>query len=255
MNLSFEHHYQQKYLELSFQEDTVIRSADDVLAFRQEWLANLSSWHSPYKALIDGSNLSFESSMDPKDVKDALGRMEKLLAGFFLKKAVIFGIDQQYWDLFPFKCVENQEEAFTALGLRQSKQKDSTDFRSAISLQNHFKQHVMELFFERSETIDSTEKVNILKSKITNNLMQWHSPWNLLIDCSQIEVSKDVDEEFQSMVKFFKGFFLKEVIGYSPKEKGLEYPFKVYRSRHAAAGRLEFEGNFSGEEANCQSRK
>ena len=33
------------------------------------------------------------------------------------------------------------------------------------------------------------------------------------------------------------------------------YPFKVFRSRHRAAAELESEGLFSGEDADCQSRK
>ena len=113
----------------------------------------------------------------------------------------------------------------------------------------------MELSFDRDEVVDERSKILALKSKITNNLMQWHSSWSLLIDCTHIEFSPDLSEDVDSMFKFFKGFFMKEVIGYSPKNKDLDYPFKVYRSRHSAAGRLEHEGNFSGEDANCQSRK
>ena len=254
MKLVFEHNYQQKYMELSFEGSVQLKSTDDVMNLRQQWLGGLSSWHSPYKAIIDGSQLSLSADAED-DLKGALGRMETLLKGFFLKKAVIYGLSDELKELFPFECTEGREEAFDKAGLRAGKKRSSTDFRSMITLQNHFQQHVMELSFESDVKLDSKEKLMTLRSKITNNLMQWHSAWNLLIDCTHLEFSEEFEPEFQSMTKFFKGFFLKEVLGYSPKSKDLSYPFKVYRSRHNAAGRLEFEGNFSGEEANCQSRK
>ena len=112
----------------------------------------------------------------------------------------------------------------------------------------------MELNFAEDVVIDDKEKVEILKSKITNNLMQWHSAWNLMIDCSNLEMNPDINSEFERMLTFF-GDSLKETLGYSPRSKESQYPFKVYRSRHNAAGRLENEGNVSGDDANCQSRK
>ncbi|SMF46495.1 hypothetical protein [Pseudobacteriovorax antillogorgiicola] len=255
MKLVFEHHYQQKYLEISFEEPLTIRSSDDIMELRQQWLAGLSSWHSPYKAIINGEGIRVDPDSNHQEIQDALERMAKLLSGFFLKKAVIYGLPNDDQALFPFEPAADKDEAYKLAGVRDTGPKVATDFRSAITLQNHFKQHVMELSFEAPVHIDSKDKVMALRSKITNNLMQWHSAWNLLIDCSKLEFSQDMEEEFNSMIRFFKGFFLKEILGYTPKEKGLFYPFKVYRSRHAAAGRLESEGHFSGEDANCQSRK
>ena len=86
MKLSFEHHYQQKYLEINIEEGSTIASASDVLKLRQEWLANLSSWHSPYKAVINGSSLEFTAGLDRDDIRSSLERTQKLLTGFFLKK-------------------------------------------------------------------------------------------------------------------------------------------------------------------------
>jgi hypothetical protein len=193
---------------------------------------------------------------DSPALKAALARMEKVLLGFFLKKAVIWGLDADFAALMPFEVCANEEAAWQAIGLRKAKgASDPVDFRSSIQLQNHFHQHVVEMSFSADAVLDSKDKLQTLRSKLTNNLMQWHSAWSLLIDCSHFEVSEDLQVEWDVMLKFFRGFFLKEVLGYSPKSKELKYPFTVYRARHNAAGRLEGEGLFSGEDADCKSRK
>ncbi len=172
-----------------------------------------------------------------------------------MKKAVMFGIDPELAAVVPFDSYPDEDAAMDAIGLRARVQREPGDFRSSIQFQNHFRQHVVELNFAGDTVIDSKEKVAILRSKMTNNLMHWHSAWSLLIDCSQLEIKAEVFEDFESMVKFLKGFFLKEIYGYQPKDKTFTYPFKTYRARHNAAGRLEAEGLFSGEDANCNSRK
>ncbi len=254
MKLQFEHNYQQKYLEISFTEQTTIANEDDVLQWRQAWLKGLSSWHSPYKAIINGDNLIIAAA-EGQDLKGAFARMEKLLSGFFLKTAVIYGLDPSVADLLPFAVAKDRDDAFQRVGIRTVKPRQPGDFRSSIQIQNHFQQHVMEISFSEPAVVSSREQLNVLKDKITNNLMQWHSAWNLLVDCHNLEIDSSLNADFERILTFFKGFFLKEVLGYSPKSKESRYPFKVYRSRHNAAGRLENEGNISGSDANCQSRK
>lgn len=254
MKLEFEHHYQGKYLEMSFAQPTSLSTEKDVTDWRQSWLQGLSSWHSPYKAIIDASNLTIVSAED-QDLKGAFSRMEKLLSGFFLKKAVVYGLDPSLKSLLPFEIASSREEAFAMAGIRSAKPRTPGDFRSQIQIQNHFRQHVVEISFAEPVIMDGDEQVRILKDKITNNLMQWHSSWNLLIDCQNLEIVEAIHPKLESMLTFFRGFFLKDVLGYSPKNKECRYPFKVYRSRHNAAGRLENEGNVSGGDANCQTRK
>ena len=48
---------------------------------------------------------------------------------------------------------------------------------------------------------------------------------------------------------------MKKAIGYSPKGIKESYPFEVFRARHRAAAALEAEGAFSGDAADCKSRK
>lgn len=255
MSIHFEHDYQNKIMTQVFTEPFVLTSEQDVQSWRQTWMDALKSWHSPYKTVINGEKLSLASGADKEQIRAAFLRLEKLMSGFFLKKAVIFGLDPELAAVVPFDSFRSEEEAMDAVGVRTRVQREPGDYRSSIQLQNHFRQHVVELTFATDTVIDTKEKVQILRSKMTNNLMQWHSAWSLLVDCSQLEIKEEVFPEIESMLRFFKGFFLKEVYGYQPKSKELVYPFKTYRARHNAAGRLEAEGLFSGEDANCQSRK
>lgn len=259
MKLTFEHDYQKKYMIVRFEEGSSLQSEDDVLQIRQQWMQALGSWHSPYKAVIDAQQLQLASD-DPASLEAiaaAWKRTMKLLEGFFLKNAIAWGIpDDRLTTILPFKVVETEAEAFDSLNIRlQAQSKQASNFRDLIQFQNHFRQQSVELSFSEPADIDNAEKMQALRSKLTNNLMQWHSPWNLMIDCHNLEIKEELFSSFEGMIQFFRGFFLKDVIGYSPKQKGLRYPFQVYRSRHVAAAKLESEGNFSADEANCSTRK
>lgn len=255
MTILFEHDYQNKIMTQAFSEPFVLNSDQDVQTWRQTWMDALKSWHSPYKSVINGEKLSLSPTANKEQIRSAFLRMEKLMSGFFLKKAVIYGLDPELAAVVPFDSFANEDDAMQAVGVRERSKREPGDFRSSIQLQNHFRQHVVELSFGMDSLIETKEQVQILRSKMTNNLMQWHSAWSLLVDCSQLEIKEEVFPEIESMLKFFRGFFLKEVYGYQPKSKELKYPFQTYRARHNAAGRLEAEGLFSGEDANCQTRK
>lgn len=254
MDIEFDNNFQLKYMVQRFRAPTTIDTPNAVQAWRQAWLQALSSWHSPYKAVIDCTNLSILNS-DERIVKD-LAVMLKFFKGFHLREAVGFGpLSEQGLDALPFQVFGSEEEAFIAAGVRQPKKRDATDFRSTIHLQNHFQTHVVELSFAEPVSIATKEQVQILKSKLTNNLMQWHSKWSLLVDCSNLEIDAALDQEFELLFKALRGFFLKEVVGYSPRSPQHGYPFDVYRARHRAVALLEGEGNFSGDKAECQSRR
>lgn len=253
MNIEFESDYRNKILFQNFKEETHINTYKDVLQWRSQWTKALSSWHSPYKTLVNCSNLHAASD---KEIGDKFSTMMKFFEGLFLKKIIGYGYSEgQGHKNLPFEIFKTEEEASKALGIRQRSQAEPGDFRSSIQFENHFRQHVIELTFSQPVTINSKKQVLALKSKLTNNLMHWHSGWNLLIDCNNVEFSEEVTEDFEKIITFFKGFFMKEVIGYLPKSLDLKYPFKVYRSRHKAAAILENEGMNSGEDANCASRK
>ncbi len=252
LQIKFEPNYQLKYMTQTFVEPVRLSTAADVQKWRSEWMKALSSWHSPYKALIDCTNLEVD---DTPEVVKAIEIMVKFFNGFFLRKVVGFSLNVAKLKHLPFEMFENIEDASIGLGIRTPKAAVPGDFRSTIQFQNHFQQHVIELNFAEPVIINSSEQVTILKSKIMNTLMQWHSKWSLMIDCTNLEIDPVVHPDLQRMFKVLGGLFMKTVIGYSPKGVKETYPFQVYRARHKAAAELEHEGSFSGDAADCKSKK
>jgi len=256
MQVTFENDFQKKIMSQAFAEGSRIETRKDVLAWRAAWTGALKSWHSPYKLIIDLSNMTAISS-DP-DVQDQLRIMVKFFEGLFLRKAAGYGLPESIGTgttLLPFPTFATEADALAELGVREGVQKSAPgDFRSAIQIQNHFQQHVVEVNFSGEVALDSKDKVETLKSKLTNNLMQWHSRWSLLIDCTNLTVDPAVHPDFSRAERTLRGFFLKTAIGYSPKGAKETYPFPVYRARHAAVAQLEAEGKFSGDDAQCRSK-
>ena len=248
--------YRGKILYLSFAEDSSLQTLADVKKLKAQWLAHLASWHSPYKALIDCRNLQF-SPVDAA-VAQSLDKLQALLAKFFLRKAVAFGLtDTSAVEALPFSHFADQEQAAEELGIRDFSKKRNIpgDLRSQIQFDNHFKEHLIELSFASDVVLKTPKDVQTLKAKLLNNLMLWHSSWKLLVDCSRLQVDASVFSEFNRLEKFLRGFFLKEIVGYSPHSRDSNYPFPVVRSRHKAV--LQFEGlsTDEGSLANCASRR
>lgn len=253
MNVEFEHNYQQKLIIQKFLPDSQCLSAQDVLHWRQQWTKELTSWHSPYKTLVDVTHLSL--SLDEK-MKTSLELMLRFFQGFFLRKISGFGFDDsQNHHLLPFKVFRTREEAEQDLGVRLPKGKEVGDFRSSITLQNFFQQHCIELSFLTPTIIESDHQVKTLKEKMTNNLMQWHSKWTLIVDCSNLKFETPSFEPMTRMLKFFNGLHMKKAVGYNPSGNQESYPFPVFRSRHKAVVDIEGEGQTGGDEADCRSRK
>jgi len=252
LQVKFEHNYQLKYMTQVFTEPVRLSTPADVQKWRAQWMTALTSWHSPYKALIDCTNLEIDDT--PEMVK-AIEIMVKFFNGFFLRKVVGFSPDAEKLKHLPFEVFENIDDASVGLGIRTPKASTPGDFRSSIQFQNHFQQHVIELNFAEPVLISTKEQVAVLKSKIMNTLMQWHSKWSLMIDCTNLEIDPIVHPDLDRMFKSLAGLFMKTVIGYSPKGAKETYPFQVYRARHKAAAQLEHEGSFSGDAADCKSKK
>ena len=257
MKLITESDYRAKVLFLSFESPCVIEDKAGIRKLQSQWFEALKSWHSPYKALFDGSNLCIKQK-DGEVLDDEFSRLKKLLERFFLRKAAVFGLNKEAKELgFPFPVFDTKEEAVKDLGIRDLLERkfDKNSLRSLISFDNHFKDGVVELSFMSAAHFKEKKDLLVLKSKLMNNLVLWHSSWNLLVDCSKLEIDETLHEEFFRVQKFFSGFFLKQIIGYHsslPKDK---YPFPVFRSRHKAVLQMEEAGRSEGDVANCSTRK
>jgi hypothetical protein len=251
--LTFEHDFQKKIMQQAFTGPYELDSLGAVVAWRAAWTSELKSWHSPYKALVDCRHLKV--SDEPKVVQ-GITTMLKFFEGLFLKQIIGYGFDESLGHkLLPWEMFATADEAGAKYGLGRVRQPSAhQDFRSQVQLQNHFAQHVVELSFAEKIEISAPEQLDILKSKLTNNLMQWHSKWSLLVDCTNISFSEESKLQFAPLDKYLKGFFMKAVIGYSPSASAESYPFPVYRARHKAVAQLEAEGNFMGNDALCKSK-
>lgn len=248
MQVQFESDFQKKVLFVSFAPFTVLKDKSHVDEWKKQWIEILKAWHSPYKALIDFSNVHIEHS---PELMGELTRLFEFLKRFFLRKVVAWGLKEQI-ENFPIELVVAEEDALKILGLGERGPRTSSgDFRSLIHIDNHFEQKNIELSFLEPVVL-TKDKVAILRSKMTNNLMLWHSGWHLLVDCTNVQIPEESYEAFQSMVRFLKGFFLQEIVGYSPTQKDLKYPFPVYRSRHRAAAQVKGDGTESGRDAHCK---
>lgn len=260
MNPQFDPDYRARILSISFLEPTVISKTSDILKLRSSWTNALKTWHSPYKALINSENLSIclpETVEEQQKFIRAWETFITFLKGFHLQRIASYGSNEEQIPKLPFPQFETFEEACAHIGVRDFTKvtRKSGDLRSSIILDNQFRQHTVELSFAEHCTIANKSQLMVLKSKMTNNLMQWHSKWNLLINCENLTLDESIHQEFEQMIRFFKGFFLANMIGYQPHSKEDKYPFKVFRSRHKAASELTQVGQIAAEEANCASRK
>ena len=254
MKLKFEHDFQQKIMQQRFEEPYTVNSPSAVQSWRSAWMQELKSWHSPYKLILDCSNLVYVPS---PETNDAFTRMLRFFEGLFLKSIIGFGFDaSKGHDKLGFKVLATFEDAQKDAGVRGLRSANVPEnFRDSIQLQNHFAQHVIEMSFADDATIDSAEKIVAIKSKITNNLMQWHSKWSLLVDCSRLRFDDSSKEQWSRLESYFRGFFMKAIVGYSPADPDkARYPFRTFRARHAAVAQLESEGHFMGSEAHCRTK-
>ena len=69
----------------------------------------------------------------------------------------------------------------------------------------------MEITFANKAVMDDLKKFTMLKSKITNNLMQWHSAWSLLIDVTELEMSESLHHTWSVWLITSKGYSSKKL--------------------------------------------
>lgn len=253
MEVLFESDYQKRLMAVKFLHSPVFSTAKDVEHLKSKWTEALSAWHSPYKASVELSGVTINPS---SEIEREFQKLFSYLTRFFMRKAVGWGAAPgSGCDLLPITIVNTEDEALSELGIRVKRDRPGDgNFRSQISLENHFEHEVVELAFDAPVTLDSA-KITILKAKLMNNLAQWHSSWSLLIDCRHLRIASQAESDFAKLLRVLRGFFLKDVVGYHRAAKDETYAFPCYRSRHRATALLINSGKKSGKEANCQDRK
>jgi hypothetical protein len=157
----------------------------------------------------------------------------------------------------PFEVVTGYENAVKQTGLSRSGglTRDLSDLRSRIHIDNDFSAHVMEISFLADTDFLTDQDVRTLQEKLQNILMQWHTPYSVVLNLANCTFSEEGAKSFARVERFLKGFFCKSIVGYAPKAAKETYPFPVFRARHKAVGSLDHQGLTSGNTANCGTRK
>ena len=252
--IKFEHHLKEKVMEILFPEGYTLSSLDDLENLKKQWSDNLKKWHSPYSCLMDCRKLTVEPSL-ASDFEKIIAFFSK----FFMKKIVGFGlVDSGPYPHIPFPVIATYEEALVALGMGKGTgglERDLTQLRSRIQIDNDFNAHVMEISFLAPTDFLTRGDIETLKSKIQNILLQWHTPYSIIFNVSNVTFSQEASTAFASVERFLKSFFCQNIVGYGAAPNTGSFPFPMYRARHQAAARLSHQGLGSGDVANCSSKK
>ena len=215
--------------------------------FKQLWCSQLKHWHSPYKAVINFNNHHYNLKIT-SDFNDQLTKIIKFFTGFFLQKVVCYGLNLDIKD-FPIIICKDKDHALKTLGIRldNSCYSDNQQLsiydrtRNALIIDNDIDNYVVELGLGYQLMINQNQNIDAIKSKLTNNLIHWHSFWCLIVDGSNIlSIDQKLDKKLAGLIKFFHGFFLKSVVIYNVNHLSFDAFFytnsliTVTRSRHKA---------------------
>jgi hypothetical protein len=252
VRVEFENHLSARVIEVHFPEGLHITTAAQLSELKAAWIENLKRWHSPYSCLFDCRSFTVSEELRPE--------FEKLISffkKFFMKSVIGFCPEGTPPAWSPFEVIQGYEAAVARTGLARGAglQRDLSDLRSRIQIDNDFNAHVMEISFLADTKLETRDDILTLRSKVQNILKMWHSPYSILVNCSNLSFSPLAYSNFSLFEKFVMSFFCKRLIGYAPREPKESYPFTTFRSRHLAAAELEHSGIQSGSTANCSTRK
>ena len=253
MKISFDSNYQRRFMKVQLLEPIIFNDDGQIKELRRQWLDALKGWHAPYKAVID---LSLWDCQDPPlELKASFQRCFQVLHGLFLKSEAGFHPTdhEKLSSLLPFTVFKTEQEALDHLQIKIKKaDTQPSTFRQTILVENHFRQQVIEVSFLEPSVMTDVE-VLVLKQKLFQNLNQWHSGWSLLVNCENLDMTEGSYQAWYSLETFLSGFFMRKVVGYGKKNS--LFPFRVVRVRHLAAMELDYDGQGSGEDSNCQTKK
>lgn len=256
LEIDFENHIKEKIMEIKFKENSTIESKDALLLLKSKWRGNLKFWHAPYTCLFDIGGLVVNTN-----IIDEFKNLLEFFKNFHMRKLILY-YDNPQTELFLklkdvqfIEFVQGYDNALkkTRLFKDYKNSQDDVSLKSKIKLENDFQGHVIELSFSHDAIFSLDSEMDVLFKKIKLNLLLWHSPYSLVIDCQNLTIEEACFQGFERLEKFIRTFYCKKIVGYSPK-RDKTYPFKVFRSRHLALSHIEGEGLLKGDVANCQSR-
>ncbi len=105
--------------------------------------------------------------------------------------------------------------------------------RSTLEYKNFFEQRFIEISSSGLIILRTYDDVFELRACIEHNILQWHSDYCVVFDCSNITIATSAGEEFDKIQRYFRAFFCRGFFGYSVCAEQ-HFPFRVFRTREAA---------------------
>lgn len=253
--IRFENHLSKRVIEIFFDEGFDIVSREDLDDLKNQWMANLKKWHSPYTCVLDCRRLKIDPSMQAD-----FARLIDFFKKFFMKKIVGFSdgtAGAADPSEYPFPVHRDYAAAIaeTGLGREGGLGRDLTRLRDRIQIDSDFSAHVIEVSFLAPTAFETSDDVRTLREKIQNTLMQWHTPYSLVFNVENCRFNAEAKAAFAALERFVSGFFCQAIVGYGVSAEPEGFPFKVFRARHKAVGTLSHQGLQTGDSANCGSRR
>ena len=104
-----------------------------------------------------------------------------------------------------------------------------------IKFEHNYRQKIMTQKFERPFHFESKNDVLKWRQLWMNELSGWHSPYKVVVNFSGVrfEESEEIKNELDILVKFFKGFFMRKMVGYGISKDHSVLPIDIFESDEA----------------------
>lgn len=235
--VEFVNHFRERVMEVQLPNGLVLDDEETVRFLSQQWSQNILNWHTPFSCVLDCSHLRIA----PGQVK-TFQRFINHLRSFSMKKIIGFcESEAQRLELagveLPFDLALGRDTALRAAGFRKRSSAtaaEDADLRDVLQFEHHFDQRVMEVLCLRQVEFSSAAEVAVLRDKFENMVLQWHSPFVLLLDCTSCTFQPEAHAAFADFVGFARSFFCVGIVGFQPCGPRENYPFPTFRTRHRA---------------------
>jgi hypothetical protein len=231
----FVNHFRERVMEIRCPNGLFLHSEANLTHLKNLWQQNILEWHTPYKCLVDFSNLDITPSLHASFL-----RAIKHLRAFFMTELILISGTPEQTNLFktmalPAKIIEDELEARKVSGLEKSRRssfENASEFSGQIHFVNHFDTGIMELSFSAPVRMETDEDTDELLEALEGNILRWHRAYALVVDTDLIEDTPTARAALTRAACLARGFFCVDVQGFGVENKGFSLP--VQKTRHRA---------------------
>lgn len=105
-----------------------------------------------------------------------------------------------------------------------------------IDFENHFSARVIEIIFPEGYDIKTPDDIQYLKKKWQENLKSWHTPYTAVFDVRQLNITEDLMDDFNKLIKFFEKFHMKKILGFKDEQSSVsnQFSFEIFANYDTA---------------------